>query len=197
MKAMWKFFFFLMIRRPPRSTLSSSSAASDVYKRQYQRRVRGSRARTMATAGDEFYLRYYVGHKGKFGHEFLEFEFRPDGKLRYANNSNYKNDRMIRKEMFCNESVLQELKRVVEESEIMKEDDNAWPRPDRVGRQELEIVIGDEHISFATSKIGSLLDVQESKDPDGLRIFYYLVQDIKCLVFSLISLHFKIKPLGQ
>lgn len=27
----------------------------------------------------EFYLRYYVGHKGKFGHEFLEFEFRPDG----------------------------------------------------------------------------------------------------------------------
>ena len=29
----------------------------------------------------EFYLRYYVGHKGKFGHEFLEFEFRPDGTL--------------------------------------------------------------------------------------------------------------------
>ena len=27
-----------------------------------------------------------------------------------------------------------------------------------------------------TAKIGSLLDVQESKDPDGLRIFYYLVQ---------------------
>jgi protein mago nashi len=39
-----------------------------------------------------------VGHMGKFGHEFLEFEFRPDGKLRYANNSNYKNDTMIKKE---------------------------------------------------------------------------------------------------
>lgn len=26
---------------------------------------------------EDFYLRYYVGHKGKFGHEFLEFEFRP------------------------------------------------------------------------------------------------------------------------
>eukprot|EP00658_Telonema_sp_P-2_P005171 TRINITY_DN11944_c0_g1_i4.p1 TRINITY_DN11944_c0_g1~~TRINITY_DN11944_c0_g1_i4.p1 ORF type:complete len:926 (-),score=208.82 TRINITY_DN11944_c0_g1_i4:264-3041(-) len=37
-----------MIRRPPRSTLSSSSAASDVYKRQYQRRVRGSHLRPMA-----------------------------------------------------------------------------------------------------------------------------------------------------
>ena len=29
----------------------------------------------------DFYVRYYVGHKGKFGHEFLEFEFRPDGRL--------------------------------------------------------------------------------------------------------------------
>ena len=36
---------------------------------------------------EEFYLRYYVGHKGKFGHEFLEFEFRGDGRLGYANNS--------------------------------------------------------------------------------------------------------------
>uniref|UniRef100_A0A2K5ZZ43 Mago homolog B, exon junction complex subunit n=1 Tax=Mandrillus leucophaeus TaxID=9568 RepID=A0A2K5ZZ43_MANLE len=35
----------------------------------------------MAMASD-FYLRYYVGHKGKFGHEFLEFEFRPDGRMK-------------------------------------------------------------------------------------------------------------------
>ena len=31
----------------------------------------------------------------------MEFEFRPDGLLRYANNSNYKNDVMIRKEGRC------------------------------------------------------------------------------------------------
>lgn len=42
-----------------------------------------------------------VGHRGKFGHEFMEFEFRADGKLRYANNSNYKKDSMIRKEGAC------------------------------------------------------------------------------------------------
>ncbi|CAF3601325.1 unnamed protein product, partial [Rotaria sp. Silwood2] len=30
----------------------------------------------MTELNDDFYLRYYVGHKGKFGHEFLEFEFR-------------------------------------------------------------------------------------------------------------------------
>ncbi|RWW69689.1 hypothetical protein BHE74_00022696 [Ensete ventricosum] len=146
---------------------------------------------------DEFYLRYYVGHKGKFGHEFLEFEFRPDGKLRYANNSNYKNDTMIRKEVFVCPAVLRECRRIIADSEvplpfvlhysnpsllgfidsrIMKEDDNNWPPPDRVGRQELEIVMNNEHISFTTSKIGSLVDVQGSQDPEGLRVFYYLVQ---------------------
>jgi hypothetical protein len=58
----------------------------------------------------------------------------------------------------------------------MKEDDANWPLPDRVGKQELEIVLKNEHISFTTAKIGSLLDVQSSKDPEGLRVFYYLVQ---------------------
>ena len=36
------------------------------------------------------------------------------------------------------------------------------------------------------------MDVTESDDPEGLRVFYYLVQDLKALVFSLISLHFKV-----
>lgn len=66
----------------------------------------------------EFYVRYYVGHKGKFGHEFLEFEFRPDGKLRYANNSNYKNDTMIRKEVFLSPAVLKECRRIIVDSEV-------------------------------------------------------------------------------
>jgi hypothetical protein len=43
-----------------------------------------------------------------------------------------------------------------------------------------------------TAKIGSLGDVTDSADPEGLRVFYYLVQDLKALVFSLISLHFKV-----
>jgi len=149
---------------------------------------------------EEFYVRYYVGHKGKFGHEFLEFEFRPDGRLRYANNTQYKTgpnpyNTMIRKEVFLSESVLAEVKRIVEESEVVKEDDKNWPEPNRDGRQEFEVVMGNQHISFATAKVGSLLDVQESTDPEGLRIFYYLVQDLKCLAFSLIGLHFRIKPI--
>jgi len=99
----------------------------------------------------------------------------------------------------------------------MKEDDTKWPQKNKDGKQELEIRLGSEHINFEvrcarytmarsllftdcdlwqTAKIGSLVDVTESADPEGLRVFYYLVQDLKALVFSLIALHFKVrKPL--
>ena len=109
-------------------------------------------------ATESFYCRYYVGHRGKFGHEFLEFEFRPDGKvrpriaqlssavlaclqrgrasdalsewltpalasrvraqLRYANNSNYKHDTMIRKEVYVTPEILAEVKRIIQDSEV-------------------------------------------------------------------------------
>jgi len=102
---------------------------------------------------------------------------------------------MIRKEVHVSDAILKELKRIIQDSEITKEDDNNWPSPDRVGRQELEVVMGEEHISFVTSKIGSLAEVEDSRDADGLKIFYFLVQDLRCFVFSLIGLHFKIKPI--
>lgn len=91
--------------------------------------------------------------------------------------------------------MIAELKRMIRESEILKEDDTKWPRKNKDGRQELEIKIGNDGISFETAKIGSLVDVTDSEDPEGLRVFYYLVQDLKALMFSLISLHFKIKPI--
>ncbi|KAK2811035.1 hypothetical protein FQN50_002370 [Emmonsiellopsis sp. PD_5] len=126
----------------------------------------------------------------------LEFDFRSlgDGRsasARYANNSNYRNDSLIRKEMCVSSLMIAEIKRIIKESEIMKEDDSKWPQKNKDGRQELEIRLGNDHISFETAKIGSLVDVTESADPEGLRVFYYLVQDLKALVFSLISLHFK------
>ena len=39
--------------------------------------------------------------------------------MRYANNSNYKNDTMIRKEAFVSAAVLLELKRIIEDSEVL------------------------------------------------------------------------------
>jgi protein mago nashi len=69
--------------------------------------------------------------------------------MRYANNSNYKRDSMIRKEAHINKPLVDELRRIVLDSEILKEDDKLWPMPDRDGRQELEIIYQGEHIRFS------------------------------------------------
>jgi hypothetical protein len=37
-----------------------------------------------------------------------------------------------------------------------------------------------------TAKIGSLVDVNESQDAEGLRVFYYLVQDLKVRHFTIL-----------
>ncbi|KAF1741234.1 hypothetical protein MXB_1746 [Myxobolus squamalis] len=154
-------------------------------------------------AESAFYLRYYIGHKGRYGHEALEFEFRPDGLLRYSNSSSYRNERVINKQVYVTKKVIEELKRIILQSEIMKENDEQWPLPDNEGRQELEIVSADQHISFATTKIGTLSDVNSCsyttfffnlRDPEGLKRLYFLAQDLKCFVFFLISLHFRINP---
>ena len=76
-----------------------------------------------------------TGSDDEQGRSEAERPRRRQGKLRYANNSNYKNDVMIRKEAYVHKSVMEELKRIIDDSEITKEDDALWPPPDRVGRQ--------------------------------------------------------------
>ena len=39
-----------------------------------------------------------VGHRGDYGHEFLEFEINDDGRLRYSNSTHYKKENIIRRE---------------------------------------------------------------------------------------------------
>ncbi len=142
-----------------------------------------------------FYLRYYVGHRGKFGHEFLEFELRGDGRLRYANSSHYKSDVTIRKEVFVSRIVVEELQRIIRDSKIKDTNAAQWPQPDKSGKQELELRLdGEDVVNLEVAKIGTLGEINSSDDPAGLRIFHYLVLDLKCFVFSLINLHFRVKP---
>ena len=54
--------------------------------------------------------------------------------MRYANNSQYKADTLIRKEVYVNDIILDELRRIVLDSEILKENDKNWPEPDKVGK---------------------------------------------------------------
>lgn len=47
--------------------------------------------------------------------------------------------------------VVDEIKRIIKSSEITKEDDSKWPQKNKDGRQELEIRLGNDHISFEAS----------------------------------------------
>lgn len=190
-------------------------------------------------AHDEFYLRWREGHET----DQMEFILTPSGRLKYANNSHYRNDYVIHKDVCVSPAVVDEFKRIVLESGIQSVDDCNWDRVDtrdqrvdmstgssggrssgmamgennRISRrrgngvmvgqktqtqtpvriQELEIKVGNEHLAFTCEEIGSLSQVLKSKDPEGLKVFYYLSQDLKSFVYSLISLHFKIKPIPK
>lgn len=50
--------------------------------------------------------------------------------------------------------LIAEIKRIVKDSEIMKEDDSRWPQKNKDGRQELEIRLGSDHIQF---EVGDLV----------------------------------------
>ena len=99
-----------------------------------------------------------------YGHEYLEFEIRPDGLLRYANHSNYKKDTVIRKQATLSPKVLQVFRNIVGESQALSGalDDRDWPIPDRNGAQELEIVMNGVHLNVSTAKINSLVDIQSA-----------------------------------
>ncbi|KAH7694527.1 mago nashi [Aphelenchoides avenae] len=59
-----------------------------------------------------------------------------------------KNDTLIRREAYVS-PIMEELRRIIDDSaKSMKEDNSNWPEPDRVGCQALEVVNGDEHLSF-------------------------------------------------
>lgn len=67
--------------------------------------------------------------------------------------------------------VVDEIKRIVKSSEIMKEDDSKWPQKNKDGRQELEIRLGTEHISFEVrdkKKIKGKAALPTSSSPPSL-----------------------------
>merc|ERR1711904_62481 len=106
--------------------------------------------------GTSAYLRYYRGNSGKFGHEFHEFELRPDGKLRFAINTHYKRDGLIRKALHVSSSVPQQLLTLYLTSLLTLTDDTLWPSPDNTGRQDLELLLGPLHVSYCTNPLFTL-----------------------------------------
>ncbi len=64
--------------------------------------------------------------------------------------------------------MVDELRRIVEESEIMREDDAKWPKKNVAGRQELEVRLGKEHISFEVSTCIPTLRTHKNAHTDGI-----------------------------
>lgn len=153
---------------------------------------------TLDASNSIFYCRYYVGHIGKFGHEWLEFELGDNGRtLRYSNNSSYKQATQLKKQATVAPIVRDEMARLVVESGILDVDDTNWPAPDRGGRQELEIVCSGVHMSLSTNKISMMSEIIASKDPVGLEKFFTLVQDLKSMVLTMMSMHHRVRPVDD
>ena len=94
--------------------------------------------------------------------------------------------------MYTNQIVLDEVKKIINDSGILNHNNSKWPKPDKTGKQTLEVQIDGKSYKYQTSKIGSFSEVQNCEDPEGLTVFFYLVQDLKALVFSLVNLHFRV-----
>jgi protein mago nashi len=138
----------------------------------------------------------------------LELEVRPNGKFVYRNATSYKNEGTICKETWVSGLVLEELRSMISESGILACDDAKWPDPTTKNSeprqkegsrspplQELEIVLGNEHISFCTTQIGTAIDIANSDDPKGLMVFANIVHDLKELLLTLVRVHFVIQPI--
>lgn len=56
---------------------------------------------------------------------------------------------------YVSKTVIDEMRRIVLESGILDCKDTDWPKPDKIGKQELVIRVGSREVSLQTSKIGS------------------------------------------
>ncbi len=148
---------------------------------------------------EDFYCRYNLFYKGSF----TELEFRANGSLKYANRSY---GEIIRRNCKVSHEVISQIRSLVLDSGILKRNDAKWPDKDPSSGQEMEIRLGEEHISFTCSNLSSMseierfykkenVDTQVEDDPLGLKAFYYLGLDIKALVMTLIKSDFSTIPL--
>ena len=62
---------------------------------------------------------------------------------------------MINNVAFVSQTVVDEMKRIVLESGILDCKDAEWPKPDKIGKQELVVRVGEKEVTLQTSKIGS------------------------------------------
>jgi len=58
--------------------------------------------------------------------------------------------------MNLSQATLDAIKKIVDQSQVVKEDDANWPKKNVVGKQELEVKLDNYHISFEVSSLHAL-----------------------------------------
>ena len=115
------------------------------------------------------------------------------GELRYTNRSR---EDTIRHRCTLGPVVQEEIRRLIDDSDILAQSDRKWPEADNAGLQELEIELSrDQRKRFVTNKLISMAKTGETADPTGLKIFYNLTHDLREFFMGIITLHFKRRPL--
>merc|ERR1712222_68137 len=142
----------------------------------------------------DLFIRYYMGHILKKSLEYVEFVIFNNGYLRYCNHSCYRNLKTIFKNIFLSKECLYELEKMFDDTNLAHYNDKLWPSPDGDGCQELEIFVNNDHYLYSTKKLGSIIHIEKSSDPDGLTKFHFFVQDLKCFLISALSIQLKIYP---
>lgn len=162
------------------------------------------------------YFWFSMGHRGRFGHEFMEFEINNQGWLKYSNGSHYRKSDAIRKEVQLSSLVLDQIKEMVEKTGILSltaEEEGKWPAVDMgrtqkseqpphdtkdniQGRQELEIVLNGKNLYLRTPKFKYVHDLEGLEEEKNLKTYFHLCQQLKGFILSLINVHFKVSPYG-
>ncbi|KAA8912197.1 mago nashi protein [Sphaerosporella brunnea] len=117
----------------------------------------------MSSQNEQSFRHYYGGHTGEFGHEFLEMDFSlvDDGRMAKACYAPPTPESAVH----VSDLLVREIKRIITESEIMKEDDAICPRQGKNGKKTREIRTGDKEISVRRRKLVSVVEMEQSKRP--------------------------------
>eukprot|EP01139_Manchomonas_bermudensis_P021571 Amastigsp_a683326_75.p2 type:complete len:151 gc:universal Amastigsp_a683326_75:685-233(-) len=149
-------------------------------------------------ADREFYVRYLGTH----GAGFVRIEILPSGRLCVVNETTrgrgeherIDHSKTIIKEVILSGIVFDELREIIAETGILGLDDASWPLGSG-DSEEIEVVLGDDHVSFTTDATLTTAAIEASADPRGLRAFRAFGTAIKELATSLTRAHYNPRPI--
>lgn len=138
-----------------------------------------------------------LGHGGRYGHEFLEFEVKCNGVLTYLNQSRYKREAKIFRKVQLSAEVLAIIQDMIEMSglsQVTRNIENGWlsevnDASTSAGIQEIEVLTSKRHYFFALPR---QLDPTDEK----LRKLYELTDKLNEFLIFLVQTHFKASPFG-